>query len=195
MKKIGLTGTIGSGKSVVASVFSHLGVPVYYADQRARMIMDSEEMIAAVVSEFGEEILTEDRKINRKKLGSIVFREPSRLNFLNSLIHPKVKNDFDSWCEQHRQAPYIIHEAAILFESGFYKYFDKNITVYAPEELCIERVMNRDGLSRQEVLLRMSNQYPASQKVQLADYVIVNDEHQFLITQVLKLHRLFSGNT
>lgn len=193
MKKIGLTGTIGSGKSVVAEVFDRLGAPVYYADKRARLILENPEVISSLTDEFGSGILLPDGKPDRKKLGSIVFMDSKKLGALNSIIHPRVEADFESWCHEHHQNKYFIHEAAILFESGFAKLFDKIITVYAPEELCIERVMIRDGISRDEVLLRMKNQWPASEKVRLADYVIVNDEQQFLLTQVIKLHETFSA--
>lgn len=193
MKKIGLTGTIGSGKSLVAGIFSHLGVPVYHADLRARALMETPEITERLASDFGKEIITASGIPDRKKLAEVVFSSPEKLALLNSIIHPLVKSDFESWCLDHQQHRYILHEAAILFESGFAGYFDKIITVYAPEELCIERVMERDKMSREEVLKRMSHQWPASEKVRLAHFVIVNDEHQFLITQVLKLHELFSA--
>jgi len=190
MKRIGLTGNIGTGKSTVARVFEVLGIPVYYADKHARLILDSGIVIKQVVSLFGEQVLNSRQQIDRKKLAAIVFTDKRKLTSLNDLIHPLVETSFADWCESHADAPYVLHEAAILFESGFDRLFDANILVTAPEQLCVSRVMNRDGLSREMVLDRMQNQWSQEKKIQLSDYSIVNDEVLMIIPQVLAIHNI-----
>lgn len=189
MKKIGLTGSIGSGKSIVSKVFSILGVKIYYADNEAKKILEYVEIKNALSDRFGCGILSPDNEIDRKKLASIVFSNKDALEYLNSLIHPLVKSDFQNWLELFNNENYVIHEAAIIYESGFYGDFDAIITVSAPEEIRIKRVMERDKISREEVINRMNFQWPDHRKVKLADYVIENDEKQLLIPQIIKIHK------
>jgi dephospho-CoA kinase len=188
MRKVGLTGNIGSGKSIVARIFSILGVPVYNADYQAKQIMSNIDVVNQIVQLFGAKILLDSTTINRAALANIVFENPSKLQKLNNLIHPLVKADFLKWCSKYQAFPYVIQEAAILFESGFNKLFDSTILVQAPESICIARVMKRDSVTAEDVKARMKNQWSQELKASLSDYVIVNDEATMLIPQVLHTH-------
>jgi dephospho-CoA kinase len=195
MMRIGLTGNIGTGKSTVASVFQILGVPVYHADQRSREFLDSDELKAQIMSLFGKQVFDAEQKVDRKALAGIVFNDKARLSELNAVIHPLVEHDFNVWCNSHQENDYIIHEAAILYESGFDRLFEAIILVTAPEEICITRVMKRDGISREMVLNRIHNQWTQEEKVKLAAYRIINDESSFLIPQVLTIHEKLRSKT
>lgn len=188
MIKVGLTGTIGSGKSIVALIFEKLGVPVYFADKHARELLGVEAVKIKLQEIFGLAIFDESGHVQRSLLAEKVFNDPAGLNSLNNLIHPLVKDNFEAWLKKQASCAYIIHEAAILFESGFYRYFDKVIVVDAPMELCISRVMQRDGATREKVLGRMQNQWNREEKVALADYIILNDGKSMILPQVLSLH-------
>lgn len=189
MKRIGLTGNIGTGKTTVARVFEVLGVKVYHADIQARIILDSDSLKLRVASLFGNQVINTMNQVDRKALADIVFNDKEKLVQLNNLIHPLVEEDFEHWCEIHKNEHYILHEAAILFESGFNRLFDATIMVAAPEELCIERVMARDSISKEMVLDRMRNQWPQKKKMELSDYLVVNDEQILVIPQVLSIHK------
>lgn len=188
MIKVGLTGTIGSGKSTVALIFGKLGVPIYYSDQYARELLGVEAVKIKLQEIFGFSIFNESGHVQRSLLAQKVFNDPAGLNSLNNLIHPMVKDNFEEWLKKQASCAYIIHEAAILFESGFYRYFDKVIIVDAPQELSISRVMQRDCITREKVLDRMKNQWNREKKVALADYIILNDGKSMLLPQVLSLH-------
>ena len=172
-KIIGLTGGIGSGKSTVAKHIEQMGVPVYIADLEAKKILDTDDAVSEVAEAFGQEII-ENGKVNREKLSQIVFQQPQKLKILNSIIHPKVALHFKNWVDAHSQEPIVIKEAAILFESGSYKDCDKVILVTAPKEIRIQRVIKRDGLSRQAIESRMQNQWSEEEKEALSDFVITN---------------------
>lgn len=172
-KIIGLTGGIGSGKTTIAKYFQAKGVPVYIADDEAKKIMKNKEVIGKIIDAFGVEIL-ENKVINRSKLSSIVFNNPAKLKTLNSIIHPEVKAHFLEWVSQHQHFPFVVKEAAILFESGSYKDCDQIIVVTAPKETRIERVIKRDKISREEVEARMINQWSDELKITLSDYLIQN---------------------
>lgn len=187
MIKVGLTGNIGSGKTTVSKIFEVLGVPVYQADKEAKKMLKKEDVILQLAREFGQEIISANQ-IDRKKLASIVFTDKEKLHLLNSIIHPLVKADLHDWMDSKSDEPYIVQEAAILFESGFYKDFEKNIMVYCPDEMAIKRVIKRDGTSEEQVRQRMRNQWESHRKIDLSDYVIMNDESQLLIPQVLYIH-------
>ena len=191
MIKTGLTGNIGSGKSMVSRIFETLGVPVFHADATAKKFLTDATIQKAIMEKFGDTVITED-KIDRKKLASVIFEDKSALTYLNSLIHPMVRQDLMKWFERHNGYPYVIQEAAILFESGFFKEFDKIITVAAPADLCIQRVMLRDGIQKEEVKKRMKNQWKQEKKIKLSHYIIVNDEIQLVIPQVLAIHHELS---
>jgi dephospho-CoA kinase len=191
MRIIGITGGIGSGKTTVCGIFAELGVPIYYADDRAKAVMvEDAELMASIIEAFGKEAYT-DGKLNRPFLAQQVFTSEERLAKLNSLVHPAVARDFMKWVAAHSQAPYIIKEAAILFESGAYKAVQETVLVTAPEQMRIQRVVQRDAVSESEVRQRMSNQWSEGRKEEMADHIIVNDGHQLLIPQVLELHRKF----
>jgi dephospho-CoA kinase len=189
MQKIGLTGGIGSGKTIVATIFEKMGVPVYYADNEAKKMFLLQNVKNELSGLFGKSVLDTNGLIDRKFLGGIVFNDSSALEKLNNIIHPLVKFDFENWAREHDNYPYIIHEAAILFESGFYKCLDKVIDVDAPLELCISRVIKRDGVSRDHVLARMQHQWHPSKKALLADFLITNDGQKMVMPQVLEIHR------
>jgi dephospho-CoA kinase len=187
MLKVGITGGIGSGKSTVSRIFELLGVPVYYADTAAKEIMHTDEELKAKVQEhFGPDIY-KDGKLDRAALGKIVFNDKEQLELLNSLVHPATIRHSDEWASR-QNAPYVLKEAALLFESGSSQSLDKIIGVFAPQPLRLLRVMKRDNATREEVLARMNKQIDENIKMRLCDYVIHNDEQQLVIPQVLSLH-------
>ncbi len=194
MLKIGITGNIGSGKTTVSKLFELMGIPVFYADNAAKILMvTDEELIAGVKQTFGDESYLDDKTLNRKYIADIVFNDETQLAKLNALVHPAVFRAFDNWAKEEvkDEVPYVLKEAAVLFESGSYKFCDKTIMVTAPLELRVKRVMHRDNITRQEVLNREARQFTEEQKMQMADYVIKNDESELVIPQVLKLHQEF----
>ncbi len=191
MLKIGLTGSIGSGKSTIAKAFSVLGVPVYLSDTEAKKIMEDPLLVEKVVERFSGSILTETGIIDRKKLASIVFNNEEELKWLNSVVHPRVRWHFMRWVEQNSAKPYIIQESAIMLETGFSSYFDKIIVVTCPLEQRINRVLSRDNMTRQELFERMKHQWPEEKKVEKADYIIINDDFTLALPQVVKLHENF----
>jgi dephospho-CoA kinase len=192
MIKIGITGGIGSGKSLVCDIFRKLGISVYNADSRAKIITnESTEIRNALIAKFGKEIF-KNNQLNRSLLAEIIFKDKTALEYVNSLIHPAVRIDFGNWCKQHETEPYVIEEAALHFESGAYKEMDKMITIYAPEDIRIKRVSSRDGLSPEQIKSRIKNQWPEEEKLQKSDFVIYNDEKHSVLEQVLKLHEIFS---
>lgn len=188
MIKVGITGGIGTGKTTVSKIFALLGVPVYNADIEAKRLMhDSNEIREKLLLAFGEEAYTPDQKLNNKYIAQIVFNNPDKLRQLNETVHPVVINDFVEWSNRQNTF-YVLKEAALLFESKSYLENDYNLLVWAPVETRIARVMKRDGVSREQVLARINKQMPEEQKEQLADYIIKNDETEFLINQVLNIH-------
>lgn len=191
MIKVGLTGNIGSGKSTVASVFETLGVPVFHADVEAKKILSGKEVIDLLVNEFGSSILS-GSLIDRGALAKIVFKDKDALTTLNSIIHPRVRKSLISWMETKQDYKYIIQEAAILFESGFNKFFDKTIVVSCPEEIAIRRVIERDGVDENDVKARIQNQWSEQRKVELADFVINNDGTRLVIPEVIEIHKILN---
>ncbi len=178
-KIVGLTGGIGSGKSIIASYLSSIGIPVYISDLEARKVMELPEISALIASEFGNEIL-DNGIINRDKLASIVFGSPEKLKQLNAIVHPAVKKHFDHWVISYRNDSIIVKEAAILFESGAYKDCDYIISVSAPLETRIERVMNRDKTTREKILQRINNQMSDEERNAKSDFVILNDNFEMV---------------
>ncbi|MBT5699677.1 MAG: dephospho-CoA kinase [Flavobacteriales bacterium] len=188
MKKIGITGGIGSGKTYVASVFQSLGIPIFNADIQAKKIMtSSRKLIKLLKEEFGNDIY-KDSDLNKEKLASIVFSNSDKLQKLNSLVHPIVKEEFNNWCKK-QTSPYIIKEAAILFESNSHIGLDAVICVSAPLDLRIERLLNRDDYSEKEIKKRIENQISQEEKEKLSDYIIVNDEKDLLLPKIIKFHK------
>lgn len=195
--RIGLTGGIGSGKSTVSGIFKVLGIPVFDADAAAKEVMQTNPALRqAIIDTFGEAVYT-NGQLNRKQLAAIVFNDPFQLETLNALVHPYTIAAAEEWATQ-QSAPYTVKEAALFFEAGSAIGFDYMIGVYAPQHIRIKRVMDRDQVSREEVLSRMKRQIQEEIKMRLCDFVVLNDDQHLLIPQVLKLHEQFlneTGNT
>lgn len=193
MLKIGITGGIGSGKTIICKVFETLGVPVFYADVVAKDIMVKDPVLVAGVKDtFGEESYTADGKLQNKYIAGIVFNDEAQLAKLNALVHPATFRAFDHWLAQLPQhTPYILKEAALLFESSSYKTCDQSLLVLAPMETRIQRVMKRDQVTEEQVRARMDKQLSDEEKLKMADFTILNNETDSLITQVLQLHQQF----
>jgi dephospho-CoA kinase len=189
MIKVGLTGGIGSGKSTVARIFETLGVPVFYADSEAKALMVSNQEVIKVISVlFGDQAYAE-KELNREYIAGRAFNDPVLLEKLNATVHPLIHRHFLKWAENFSGNPFILEEAAILFESGANNYFDYSILVTAPESLRIERVMKRDKVSEEKVKGRMKNQYSEEKNLSLADFVIKNVGDSMILPQVLELHQ------
>jgi dephospho-CoA kinase len=190
MLKIGLTGGIGSGKTIVAKIFELLDIPVYYADEASKRLYHTDkELMTNIKKHFGEDVYTNDQ-LNRSKLAEIVFNSPEKLELLNNLVHPPTIRDAEQWMNR-QTTPYIIKEAALIFESGSAAGLDYVIGVKAPQSLRIKRVMDRDGFSREDIMSRMDKQINEEMKMRLCDFVINNDEQELIFTQVLDLHSSF----
>ncbi len=186
MKLIGITGGIGSGKSTIAKVFESMGYPVYNSDTRAKyLINNNTELIKSIKNSFGNDLYN-SQGLDRQKMASLVFNNPEKLKLLNSITHPAVGNDFNLWANS-QSTPFVLKEAAILFETGIYKSLYKTILVSAPQETRIERVIKRDNTTAKEVLARMKNQWSEEKKTELADYVIDNSGEKLVIPQVIEL--------
>jgi dephospho-CoA kinase len=187
MLKIGLTGGIGSGKTTVAQIFEVLAIPVYYADQAARDLMNQDpELKKKIISTFGAAAYKED-ELDRSFLGGLVFADTEKLALLNSFVHPVTLRHATDWM-QNQTTPYAIKEAALIFEAGLEKFFDYIIGVTAPESLRMERVMKRDQATAENVLLRMQQQMDEKEKISRCNFVIINDGKQAVLPQVLHIH-------
>jgi len=194
MLKIGITGNIGSGKTTVSKIFEVLGIPVFYADDEAKKVMVNDVILIDELKQtFGAASYFEDGALNRKYIAGIVFNNDAELKKLNAIVHPAVFRAFDSWVLQYPNAPYILKEAALLFESTSFKMCDKSIMVTAPLEMRVKRVTQRDGLTKDEILSREAKQFSEEKKLELADYAIKNDNSELVIPQVLALHEKFIG--
>jgi dephospho-CoA kinase len=192
MLKVGVTGGIGSGKTTVCKVFELLGIPVFYADDVAKSIMHTDQVLkTAILNTFGERAYTKEGTLNRSYISSLVFNSKPELEKLNSLVHPAVFRAFDNWLLQQKDAPYVIKEAALLFESDSYKMCDESILVIAPTETKISRVKLRDGISDEDVKLRMIRQFSDEVKLKFADHILNNDEKQLIIPKIIQLHQQF----
>ena len=193
MYKVGITGGIGSGKTTACKVFEVLGIPVFYADTVAKEIMCEDVLlVAGIKSAFGNESYFENGKLNNKHIAGIVFNNEEALAKLNALVHPAVFRAFDTWEETiPANTPYTLKEAALLFESGSYKMCDTTILVTAPYEIKLKRIMQRDGVSAEQVKARMNKQLSDEEKSKMANHFIANDEQQSIIGQVLALHQEF----
>lgn len=194
MIKIGLTGGIGSGKTTVAKIFESLNIPIYYSDFWAKKLTNSDsKIILSLKKEFGERIYSSENNLNKELLSQIIFNDKSKLEIVNNIIHPIVKNHFNNWVKQQEKnnRKYIIKEAAILFESGANKQVDKVIIVSTELNLRIKRLQKRDNITKAEIEKKVSNQMPEDEKIKLADYIINNNENEMLISQVMNLHKIF----
>jgi dephospho-CoA kinase len=187
MLKIGLTGGMGSGKTTVSKIFSVLGVPVFYADDVAKIIMNEDaDLKQSIINAFGVDAYS-NNTLNRKYIADIVFNDKFKLDRLNALVHPVTLAAADKWFSR-QTSPYVIKEAALMFEAGAAAHLDYVIGVHAPQQLRLQRVMQRDNSIREQVLARMNSQIDETIKMKLCDFVIVNDEKEAVLPQVLLLH-------
>lgn len=186
--KGGITGGIGSGKTIVCKIFEFLGTPVYYADDEAKRLMHQNTKLRSEIQAlFGNDAYLPDGTLNKAYLARLIFSDAGRREELNALVHPAVAADVEAWFNR-QNTPYALEEAALLFESGSYQKLDFLITVYAPVELRLSRVMQRDKTSRKEVEKRMKAQWPDQEKIKKADFVVRNDGKNALIPQILDIH-------
>lgn len=191
MKKIGITGGIGGGKSIVCEVFKLLGVPVYHADDEARDLQHSNYQIrSSLIQLFGESIYTPEGLLDRKKLAGLIFTDKELIGRVNQIIHPVVRENFSVWADKHADEEYILYEAAILFESGYYKDLDLNILVVADEDIRIKRVIQRDNSTEEAVRQRINNQMPDEEKMKIADFILENNEKNLLIPKIIELDKV-----
>ena len=189
MLQVGITGGIGSGKTTICRIFEILGIPIYYADDRAKALMvEDATLIKKITQLFGEAAYLKDGGLNRQHIASIAFNDPSKLKALNAIVHPAVREDGIRWNQEQKGVPYTLKEAALLFESGNYQVLDKIITVAAPIRIRLKRVMKRDNSTAAQVRARMDKQMKDKEKKALSDYVIYNNDKKLLIPQVLKIH-------
>ena len=185
--KVGITGGIGSGKSTVAKIFEVLGIPVFYADDAAKELMNKDEKLKQqLIKEFGNDLYL-NGELNRPYLSSLVFADPKKLALLNAIVHPATIANAEKWMHQ-QTAPYAIKEAALIFESDAHKQLDKVIGVYAPTPLRLQRVQQRDNISEEAIMARMNKQMDEEAKMKLCDYIITNNELELIIPQVLQIH-------
>ncbi len=192
-KIIGLTGGIGSGKTTVANYIISKGIPVYVSDVEAKKVMEFSNIITQISEAFGNEIINPNNTLDREKLASIVFNKPEKLKQLNAIVHPAVKKHFENWIVINKEAPMIVKETAILFESGSYKDCDAIITVTSPLETRISRVLKRDNTTREKVLQRINNQLSDEERIERSDYVVVNENFDNTKKQVDEIINLLKN--
>lgn len=193
--QVGITGGIGSGKSLICKIFGVLGVPVYDADYRAKNLMTTDGiLIDQIKKEFGSLSYNEKGALNREHLSAAVFSEPARLEKLNSFVHPRVEVDYNQWVSANSRSKYVLKEAALLFEAGSYLKLDQIILVTAPQEIRIARVLVRDvHRTKEDIVKIIQNQMPEAEKELKANFIIRNDESELIVPQVLKLHKWFNS--
>jgi dephospho-CoA kinase len=191
--QIGITGGIGSGKSLISKIFAVLGIPVYDADSHAKELMTTDGiLVSGIKKEFGDLSYHTNGALNREYLAQHVFTNEEKLKVLNALVHPRVAADYDHWVKQQAEVPYVLKEAALLFEAASHKALDKIIVVSAPVELRIKRVLKRDAhRSVEQIKAIVEKQMPEDEKLKRADYIVVNDETQLVTSQVISLHEKF----
>jgi len=194
MIKVGITGGIGSGKSTICHFFRTLGIPVFEADTEAKKLINSSEAIKnQLIAEFGSDIYLPNQLIDRKKLAGLIFNSPTLLEKVNRIIHPEVRIYFNKWVELQK-SPYIIHEAAIMFESGFYQMMDYTILVTAPEAERIARVMKRENSTEESVKARIEKQWTDEQKMELASFIVKNDNTELIVPKLIELDKRFRSH-
>jgi dephospho-CoA kinase len=191
MLKIGITGGIGSGKSTVCNILKNLGVPVFTSDDVGKFLLNNDDYLKTQIKKiFDRDMYMSTGRLDRERMAKLVFNNPDELEKLNELVHPKVKAEFDSWCKKNEKRPYVVKEAAILFETGLYRELDKMITVFCPKEERIRRIMKRDSTTKGQIEKRMIQQITDDERNKLADYIIMNDGIEDLLPQVMELHEL-----
>ena len=189
MKKIGITGNIGSGKSYVCKMFENLGIPVFYSDDETKKLYLVPSVKELIIKRFGEEVYFEDGSLNKKLLSYHLFKNEEAMQFIESVLYPALNQHFDEWCEQ-QNTPYVLYESAILFEKNYEKFFDKIIFVSAAEDIRLQRVMKRDDCSEENVRSRMRLQLSEESKISRADFVIYNDGTKSVEPQVEAINKL-----
>ena len=189
MKKIGITGNIGSGKSYVCKMFENLGIPVFYSDDETKKLYLVPSVKELIIKRFGEEVYFEDGSLNKKLLSYHLFKNEEAMQFIESVLYPALNQHFDEWCEQ-QNTPYVLYESAILFEKNYEKFFDKIIFVSAAEDIRLQRVMKRDDCSEENVRSRMRLQLSEESKISRADFVIYNDGTKHVEPQVEAINKL-----
>jgi dephospho-CoA kinase len=190
MKKIGLTGNIGSGKSTVSLIFNAMGIPVFNADIEAKKFYSEEHVKSKIENLFGKAVFTENGSIDFKKLADIIFNDKKSLQQVNALIHPLALRKYNDWLDKNKDADYTIHESAIIFENKLQNNFDMVITVSAPEEMRLSRIRKRDKLKPKLIRERMRNQMSENEKCKMSDFVIVNDGKKMLIPQIVEINKI-----
>jgi dephospho-CoA kinase len=194
MIKVGITGGIGSGKSIICKVLETLDYPVYYADDKAKFLTNTnDEIISSLKNKFGDEIYSANNLINRKKLAELIFINPENLKFVNQLIHPIVINDFLKWSSQ-QNSDIVFQEAALIIEAKVYEKLDYTISIISPKELRIERVMKRDKISKNEIIKRIENQVDDDTRIKFSDFIIYNDDKQLILSQILEIIKQINVN-
>jgi len=194
MIKVGITGGIGSGKTTICHFFELLNIPVFTADIGAKKLMvNSPDIKNQLISFIGDDIYFKDQTLDRKKIAQYIFHSPNLLSKINSVVHPAVYREFERWCLD-KNSPYVLFEAAILFECGLYKKMDLNILIAASEKIRIKRVMTRDKASLEEVKSKIAKQWKEEKKEDYSDYILYNDDRELLIPQLLNLDKKFKDN-
>jgi len=188
MIKVGITGGVGSGKSLVCQVFSRLGVPVYSADEAAKKLMDNDAGIRKdLIRIFGKDIYAGE-KLNRSMLAGLIFDDPGLLAQVNRIVHPRVGLDFSHWYSYFTDVRFVIQESAILFESNFFELFDYIILVTAPEEIRMQRVLGRPGMTREKIMRILKNQLPEEEKIVRSHFVLRNDGTRLILPHILSIY-------
>ena len=190
--QVGVTGGIGVGKTTVGQIFETLGAPIYKSDDRAKILMNSNDQLKSqIIEAFGYDAYNRDKHLNRSYLATVVFNNPKKLQVLNSLVHPAVLEDYRNWFSEQNNVPYTIKEAALMFETDSHKSMDCIIVVTCPINLRIDRIVKRDHMKRDEVLKRIENQMSDKQRLEKAQYRVKNDGKQSIIKQTIDLHHKF----
>ena len=189
MKKIDITGNIGSGKSYVCKMFENLGIPVFYSDDETKKLYLIPSVKKLITNRFGQEVYFDDGTLNRKLLSYHLFKNEEAMRYIESVLYPALDQHFDEWCKQQK-SPYVLYESAILFEKDYQKFFNKIIFVSAPEDIRLQRVMTRDDCTEENVRSRMRLQLDEDMKISKADFVIYNDGIKAVEPQVLEINKL-----
>lgn len=192
--RVGLTGNIGSGKTTVCRIFETLNIPVFYADNEAKKLYSRRDVKNKLKTFYGNSIFNERGEIDVKILAAIIFQDKKALQFINDLIHPLVFEVYNNWLKRNEAAAYTVFESAIIFENNLQHNFNKTVMVVCPEQVRIKRVMERDNLEKEKILARIKNQWPEDKKKNLADFLINNDGNEWLIPQVLEIHKALTNN-
>lgn len=187
---------MGSGKSLVCSLFERLGIPAFYADDEAKGLYNELHIKLQMKKRFGKSIYLVNGKLNKKKLSRLIFKNELAMQFIRDLIYPELHKKFGEWAAE-KESKYVLYEAALIFENGFQDQFDRLVLVSAPKKLRIERIKQRDKLSEKEINARMEKQWPEEEKMLLVDFIIENDGSKMLIPQVMAIHKalVFAGDS